>query len=64
MKLLTVKEVEARTGLTRVTLWRMEREGQFPRRRRVTTRNVRWIDAEVDEWIENLPKSELKEATA
>ena len=62
MTLLKIGEVEARTGISRVTIWRLERSGKFPRRRRLSSQTVRWIDSEIEEWIASLPTAELGES--
>jgi predicted DNA-binding transcriptional regulator AlpA len=36
LKVITVKEVERRVGVSRVCLWRWERDGRFPSRIRLT----------------------------
>jgi predicted DNA-binding transcriptional regulator AlpA len=36
LKVITVKEVERRIGVSRVCLWRWERDGKFPSRIRLT----------------------------
>ena len=51
VRLLRCPEVCARTGLSRTTLWRLERQGQFPTRRVLTANTVGWLAAEVEEWI-------------
>ena len=47
VRLLTCKRVVQLIGMSRATLWRMEREGRFPVRRRIGTRGVGWIEEEV-----------------
>jgi prophage regulatory protein len=59
MNLLRIDAVEAKTGLDRVTIWRLERGGKFPRRRKVSERAVRWLEWEIDQWMEGLPFAEL-----
>ena len=44
-------EVKHITGLSRVTRWRMERRGEFPRRRRISTNAVAWLESEIAEWM-------------
>ena len=45
-------EVVRRTGLSYITVWRLEREGAFPARLRLTEAGaVGWVEAEVDRWI-------------
>lgn len=53
-RLLSEKEVLARTGLGRTTLWRMQNEGAFPMRVRKGKRGVAWRESVVSAWIENL----------
>lgn len=50
--ILRLSEVVARTRLSRVTLWRMQRQGLFPLRRRLTGgRAVGWLSSEIEAWI-------------
>ena len=48
-----VREPECRriTGLSRVTRWRLEREGKFPRRRRLSSGAVGWLRSEIAHWV-------------
>lgn len=50
-RVIRVDEVMARTGLSRTTLWRLERRGVFPARRQLSPGTVGWIEAEVEVWI-------------
>ena len=43
--------VTATTGLSRTTLWRLERAGRFPRRVKLSTRAVGWRASDVEAWI-------------
>jgi predicted DNA-binding transcriptional regulator AlpA len=61
MTLLKIDAVEERTTLNRVTIWRLERTGRFPRRRHIAGRSVRWVDTEIDQWIKELPEAPLLE---
>ena len=54
-KLLTQKQVVDLVGVSRTTIWRLERAGQFPRRRQVSTKAVRWDQAEIVDWINSRP---------
>jgi prophage regulatory protein len=56
MNILSPKEVVKRTGLSRVTLWRLEKSGQFPKRVNLTEARVGWEEDEIDEWIESRPR--------
>ena len=50
-QILRYKAVSDTTGLSRTTLWRLERDGRFPHRRQISTNAVGWLRSEVDEWI-------------
>lgn len=56
IRFLRLPEVLSRVGVSWVTLLRWEREGTFPRRRRLGRNSVGWIEAEVDEWCDSRPK--------
>jgi prophage regulatory protein len=52
LRLLRFGEVRQRTGLSRSTIWRMERSsGSFPRRIQVSVNVVAWREDEVSRWI-------------
>jgi predicted DNA-binding transcriptional regulator AlpA len=38
MKILKAREVTLMTNLSRVTIWRLENEGKFPQRIKISTR--------------------------
>ena len=50
-KIIRSKEVQELTGLSRTTIWRLEREGKFPTRVPLTDSNVGWRLTDVQEWI-------------
>lgn len=50
-RLLRPRIVCERTGLSRTTLWRLERRGDFPRHRQLSTHAVGWLEEEVTAWI-------------
>ena len=51
LKLLRFAAVRSRTGLSRSTIWRLERRGAFPRHRRISANAVAWVDEEINDWI-------------
>ena len=51
MPILRFAEVQKRVGLSRSTIWRLEREGLFVRRVQLSPNAVGWVEEEVDEWI-------------
>ena len=53
LKLLRFPAVRERTGLSRSTIWRLERVGAFPRHRRISANAVAWLEDDVMAWIES-----------
>lgn len=58
-RLLRFPTVRERTGLSRSTIWRLERRGEFPRHRRISANVVAWVETEVVDWIESRVKLEV-----
>ena len=50
-RVLSLKTVLARVPLSRTTLWRMEREGLFPQRIKLSENRVGWLEGEIEAWI-------------
>src|SRR5690348_2124814 len=57
-RLLRFPTVRERTGLSRSTIWRLERRGDFPRHRRISANVVAWVETEVVDWIQSRVKPE------
>jgi prophage regulatory protein len=53
-RLLRLSEVRHRVGLSRATLWRWERVGKFPKRRRIGPNTVGWLKSEVDAFVDRI----------
>lgn len=64
VQLLRLPEVEKITGLSQTTIWRREREGTFPRRRRVSGNVVAWRSDEIEAWIDGRPVAEPESEAA
>ena len=52
-RILRSKEVQEMTGLSRTTIWRMERKGEFPVRVSLGVNIVGWRFNDVTSWINN-----------
>jgi len=63
MKIIRVPQVSALTGLSRSSIYRLESEGSFPRRKQLGKRMTGWIDEDVIHWLENLPTGGCAEPT-
>jgi prophage regulatory protein len=55
-KIIREPELLKLVGLSRTTLWRREKAGDFPQRRQISSRSVGWLESEVLEWISSRPK--------
>jgi prophage regulatory protein len=55
---LRFNEVIRRTGLSRMTIWRLERQGEFPNRRQLAKNCVGWVEEEVAGWMKSRPKAQ------
>ena len=53
MKVLRTRDVTDVTGLSRVTIWRLERAGDFPERIRLGQNSVGWFQDEIEAWLIN-----------
>ena len=56
-RLLTRHEVESRCGISRTTVYRLMRLGQFPEPIRVGQRAVRWPESEIEKWLAERPRA-------
>jgi prophage regulatory protein len=55
-RLLRPKDVIRMVGLSRVGIWRLERDGKFPSRRRISSNAVAWLTEDVENWIRTLER--------
>jgi len=59
--IMKAADVQLATGLSRVSIWRLEREKNFPERVKLSTSRVGWHGHEVKCWIEERPRVNLAE---
>ncbi|NQE63170.1 AlpA family transcriptional regulator [Caulobacter sp. RHG1] len=50
-RIVRLKTVLARTGLSRSTLYRKIREGSFPRQVRISIHGAGWRESAINRWI-------------
>lgn len=55
MKVLRLPEVIDMTGLSRMTIYRKEAQGEFPKRRSLGRNAVGWLEEEINDWIQARP---------
>ncbi len=63
MKFIRIKQVMQVTGLSRMTIYRLELAGKFPKRRQLSEHSVAWLEADIAEWIGSRPLARLRAAT-
>ena len=53
MRFLRFKDLRAVKGIpfSRMHVWRLEREGRFPRNVKIGVNTVAWVEAEIDAWM-------------
>ena len=51
IRVLRFRDVRDRTGLSRSTIWRLERRGMFPPHRQISPNAVGWLEDELNDWI-------------
>jgi prophage regulatory protein len=54
MNVITLRTVLQKTSLSRPTIYRLIKRGQFPAPRKVGTRSV-WEEEAINQWIRDLP---------
>lgn len=50
-RIIRLKTVLARTGLSRSTIYRKIREGTFPAQMRISTNGAGWHESDIDRWV-------------
>ncbi|MEE9363072.1 MAG: AlpA family phage regulatory protein [Cellulophaga sp.] len=50
-RILRTKEVQDMTSLSRTTIWRLERKGEFPNRVALSSGSIGWRATEIEKWI-------------
>lgn len=56
LRILRSPQVQAKTGLSRTTLWRRVKDGSFPMPVSLRGNSIGWISDEVDDWIRSLDR--------
>jgi len=51
MKVLRMKDVIAKLGLSRSTIYNLINAGDFPPSFRLHKQSVGWLESDIDEWI-------------
>jgi prophage regulatory protein len=64
MKFLRIRQVMQLTGLSRMTIYRLERDDKFPNRRRLSQNSVAWLESDVAAWADSRPIAQLRATDA
>ncbi len=51
-RIIREKECFNLSGLSRTTRWRLERRGDFPRRRKLSENAIGWLESEILAWVQ------------
>jgi prophage regulatory protein len=60
MRFLRVRQVMQMTGLSRMTIYRLELAGKFPKRRQLGENSVAWLESDITAWAESRPMAHLR----
>jgi len=52
MQTIRFAQLQQRVPLSRTQIWRLERQGLFPKRIQLSANTVGWDAAEIDEWLQ------------
>ncbi len=63
-RMLSVREVVARVGLHRSTIWKRVRAGTFPAPHELGENKIGWPESEITAWLANRPRRTYGDETA
>ena len=56
IRIIRPSELALLLGISKVTLWRWERDGQFPQRKKIGPgKAVGWLSSDIDDYLKSLP---------
>jgi prophage regulatory protein len=55
VSILRRPQVQERTGLSRSSIYKLMKEGRFPRAVALSTRSIGWHSSHIDQWLEQRP---------
>jgi prophage regulatory protein len=48
-------------SVSTVTVWRMEKRGELPPRKKISNRCVGWLESDIKKWLEERPNAFTQE---
>ncbi|MFU8862219.1 MAG: helix-turn-helix transcriptional regulator [Cyclonatronaceae bacterium] len=58
LRIIRPSELARIMGISSVTLWRREKAGKLPKRRKIGSRAVGWLSSDVEAHLKELPDAE------
>lgn len=58
LQIIRPKELAELLSVSQVTLWRMEKRGELPKRKQISSRAVGWLESDIKKWLENRPDAD------
>ncbi|HKK47408.1 MAG TPA: AlpA family phage regulatory protein [Balneolaceae bacterium] len=55
LKIIRPKQLAELLSVSTVTVWRMEKRRELPRRKKISSRTVGWLESDIKEWLDNRP---------
>jgi prophage regulatory protein len=52
-RFITKTQAADMCGISAVTIWRMEKRGEFPQRRQISANRVAYLESEVTAWMKS-----------
>ena len=53
------RELSQELGVTKPTLWRWEKEGNLPPRKKIGPNCVGWLRNDIEEWLQSRPEASV-----
>lgn len=57
LRIIRPNELSRILGISTVTIWRWEKEGKLPSRKKIGDRAVGWKESDIEDWIDNCPNA-------
>jgi prophage regulatory protein len=51
--ILRPTQLAHKLGVSQPTIWRMEKKGLLPPRKKIGLRSIGWLNSEIDAWLQN-----------
>jgi prophage regulatory protein len=51
LKFIRLPQVKEMVGLSTATIWRLEKKGDFPKRKNISRSSVAWLLSDIENWI-------------